>query len=244
MGYTTTFEGIFHLNKRLFDVEVLYLLEFAKTRRMKRNVAQLANAPDPAREAVGLPVGEDGCYFVNEKWDRDSETSIIDYNRPPRGQPGLWCQWMPTADGGGIEWDGGEKFYYYVEWLQYLINHFIGPWGYALSGEVQWQGESWGDRGYIAVDNNLIISPDNAEEMLKYAVSPVQVPLMVWRGIEAVQKSGTSLMFWHHCVEKARELGYWEAPVWMESNVERYYDGLQRGFEADGQVIECEDGRF
>lgn len=50
-----------NLNKRLFDVEVLYLLESAKTRPMKRKAAKLAKADDPARLAVGLPVREDGC---------------------------------------------------------------------------------------------------------------------------------------------------------------------------------------
>jgi hypothetical protein len=34
------------------------------------------------------------------------------------GFPGFWCQWVPSADGCGIEWDGGEKFYAYDKWLQ------------------------------------------------------------------------------------------------------------------------------
>ena len=90
---------------------------------------------------VNLPAGIDGEYFVGgggcagQKHDR----SIIDYNRPPRTQPGLWCQWVVTKTQDGtdvIAWDGGEKFYDYVEWLCYLIEHFFKPWGiYA-----QWNG--------------------------------------------------------------------------------------------------------
>ena len=77
MGYTTIFDGTFHLNKRLLDSEAIYLLEFSRTRRMKRNPALLQSIPDPARAAVGLPVGEEGCYFVNQKWDEDSEVSVV-----------------------------------------------------------------------------------------------------------------------------------------------------------------------
>lgn len=33
---------------------------------MKRNAELTAKRPDPVREAVGLPVGPEGCYFVGE----------------------------------------------------------------------------------------------------------------------------------------------------------------------------------
>jgi hypothetical protein len=31
-----------------------------------------------------------------------------------------YCQWIPTEDWAGIEWDGIEKFYRSKEWLVYL----------------------------------------------------------------------------------------------------------------------------
>lgn len=49
----------------------------------------------------------------------------------------LYCQWVPTEDGEGIKWDGGEKFYSYTKWLQYLIDNFLIPNGYVLNGEVE-----------------------------------------------------------------------------------------------------------
>lgn len=72
------------------------------------------------------------------------------------GFPGFYCQWVPTVDGDGIEWDGNEKFYEYVEWLEYIIKHFIEPWGLKLNGEVEWQGESNDDRGLIVVVDNEV----------------------------------------------------------------------------------------
>jgi hypothetical protein len=244
MGYTTTFDGIFHLNKRLFDSEALYLLEFSHTRRMKRNPAILQSIPDPAREAVGLPLGEEGCYFVNEKWDEDSEVSVVNYNRPPKTQPGLWCQWIPTADGGGLKWNGTEKFCYYIEWLQYIINNFIEPWGYVLNGEVNWQGENAEDIGIIVVASNQIIFPEDAQELLRYAVSPVSVPKFVWDCLEAVQAAGVDLTIWHEVVDKAVELGHGEAALWIKPNIEKYFDGAKRGFEFDGNIIETKDFRW
>ncbi len=40
-------------------------------------------------------------------------------------------------------WNGAEKFYNYVEWLQYLIDKILAPRGYTLNGECQWFGENW-----------------------------------------------------------------------------------------------------
>ena len=128
--------------------------------------------------------GNDGEYFVGGTGHagQDRDDSIIDYNTPPgqldftmenfqerwtqnelrkvegKCQPGLWCQWG-VADRNGVqtfEWDGGEKFYNYVEWMSYLITHFFEPWGIKLTGEIEWVGEDSEDRGKIVVENNDI----------------------------------------------------------------------------------------
>ena len=73
------------------------------------------------------------------------------------GKPPHWyCQWVPTEDGSGIEWDGNEKFYYFEEWMEYLISHFIKPWGYVLNGSVRWIGITFETEGVLSVlDNRL-----------------------------------------------------------------------------------------
>lgn len=70
-------------------------------------------------------------------------------------QPGLWCQWR-LDDETTLSWDGSEKFYNYIEWLQYLIVHFFEPWGIKVNGEVTWQGEDSNDMGKIIVTDNVI----------------------------------------------------------------------------------------
>lgn len=159
MGYTTDFNGQFDLDRPLAPEHREYLKRFAETRRMKRDADKAATRPDPLRVAVDLPIGKEGGYFVNGEGFRGQEnfaSDVLDGNYPPEDQPGLWCQWIPNEDGTAIEWDGVEKFYSYVEWLEYLVEHFIGPWGYQLNGSVDWEGEESGDMGTIWVKDNQI----------------------------------------------------------------------------------------
>lgn len=144
MGYTTDFEGRFELNKPLGKNMQKFLTLFNDTRRMKRRVD----------EAFGI----DGEFFVFGEGfaGQTKDDSIVDYNKPPETQPGLWQQWVPTQDGTAIEWDGNEKFYCYTEWLVYLIHKILAPNGYVLNGSVTWQGEETGDVGTLSVKDNRV----------------------------------------------------------------------------------------
>ena len=77
-------------------------------------------------------------------------------HEPGNGVPGYYCQWV-INNFGELVWDGGEKFYSYVEWLEYLIDNFFKPDGYVLNGEVEYQGEDPEDFGTIEVVDNVII---------------------------------------------------------------------------------------
>ena len=144
MGYTTDFSGRFELNKELTPKMAQYLKMFNETRRMGRNTDEV--------------FGVQGEFFVfgGGNFGQNQEPNIIDYNKAPSTQPGLWCQWTPSDDNMGIEWDGGEKFYYYSDWLVYLIYKVLAPNGYVLNGVVTWQGEEIGDVGEIIVENNRV----------------------------------------------------------------------------------------
>ncbi len=144
MGYTTDFKGQFNLNKPLTPEDRTFLLNFSETRRMARNV-------EPKYGVEGEFYVDGGGSFGQER-----DASIIDYNRPPRTQPGLWCHWVPTENGNGLGWNGTEKFYYYVEWLEYIIKNFLAPKGYMLSGTVEFQGEDVVDHGWIVVKDNVV----------------------------------------------------------------------------------------
>ena len=156
MGHTTEFEGKFAITPALKPEHADYLRAFNDTRRMKRDASKLVH--DPVAEAAGLRFGDEGAYFVGGEGLNGQERgeSVLEYNEPPAGQPGLWCQWVPDESGEHLEWDGGEKFYDYAEWLRYLITHFLSPWGYSLSGSVIWRGEEMRDIGTIRVKSNEV----------------------------------------------------------------------------------------
>lgn len=162
MGYSTDFWGDFSVTPTLTPEHAEYLRAFSRTRRMKRNAIETEKRPDPVREAVGLPVGLHGGYFVGEGGHAGQGAyppgipDVMDYNSPPPDQPGLWCQWVPNDGGTAIEWDEGEKFYEYVDWIRYLIRHFLGPWGYRLNGQVEWKGEDPTDLGRISIYDNVV----------------------------------------------------------------------------------------
>lgn len=152
MGYTTDFSGQIVVEPTLSPEEIEYLTKFNRTRRMDR---------------------ENGPYYVeNAGWaGQDREDDIRDYNRPPQGQPGLWCQWIPTENGRAIEWDQGEKFYYATEWMEYLIEHFIGSDPLArsydrtkffvphvLNGIIEAHGEDHDDHWRLHVEDNTVSS--------------------------------------------------------------------------------------
>lgn len=163
MGYTTYFDGEININPPLNPEQVKYINQFSLTRRMKRDPEKTALRPDPIREAVGLPLGVEAEYFVGESGfaGQGRGDDILERNVPPRTQPGLWCQWEVSEDGKTLNWDEGEKFYCYEEWLVYLILNFFAPWGRTLNGTIRFSGEDEDDRGAIFVkDNHVALEMD------------------------------------------------------------------------------------
>lgn len=88
-----------------------------------------------------------------------SETEHEDELGEPGGEgkpPTFYCQWVPTEDRNGLEWDKAEKFYFGKEWLEYLIARFIEPWGYVLNGESPWYIDDFEQAGILKVSNNVV----------------------------------------------------------------------------------------
>ena len=81
----------------------------------------------------------------------------------PNGKPSIWLGWEIIEEDGThyLEWDGGEKFYNYIEWLEYVIKYVFKGWGLVLNGRIEWRGEDWDDHGYIEVGNNNVTASSN-----------------------------------------------------------------------------------
>ena len=145
MGYTTKFSGEIAIDPPLSETERAYLKKFTETRRM---------------------LCTHGPYYVDRPgfMGQDRDASVINYNAPSEGQPGLWCQWVPNEDGTALELDEGD---FAAEWMKYLIDHFIGaeplarckfPFftGHKCNGEIEAQGEDSDDRWKLIVVDNVV----------------------------------------------------------------------------------------
>lgn len=158
MTYQVNFKGQWHLNKPLNDNHKLYLIQFSNIRHMKRDVSKVEFMPDELRVSAGLTIGTDAEFFVGGggSFGQERDSSILNYNKPPATQPGLWNGWTPNSDGTAIIWDEIENFYNYVDWIQYMIKNFFNPWDYILNGDIAWQGDAVKDKGIINIINNII----------------------------------------------------------------------------------------
>ena len=85
---------------------------------------------------------------INDKDWRD------DHSRPDSYS--FYCQWCSNDEGTQLIWNGREKFYGYIEWLEWLITNFFKPKHILLNGEVLWNGEEPMDLGKIIVKDSLI----------------------------------------------------------------------------------------
>jgi hypothetical protein len=147
MGYTTSFQGAFRLNKPL----------------------------TLAHTALLQMIHDDGSDMPQEQWDELTAEAKPSKKKPKLAtRPNGYCQWMPTKDRRGICWDGAEKFRDYPEWLQFLIDNILEPWGYTLSGEVQYQGEDRSDYGILRVTDG--------------EVDVVKNPTKAWKEIPAAMR--------------------------------------------------------
>jgi hypothetical protein len=149
MGYSTDFYGKIEIDPPLSQEEIEFLTNFSETRRCERRK---------------------GPYFVGGTLNGNDE-DVIDANKPPKGQPGLYCQWVPTEEGGAIEWDGNEKFYEAEQWMKYIIDHFLclEPLarlvdeenfnflvGHQCDGEIEAEGEDADDKWLLVVRDNEV----------------------------------------------------------------------------------------
>jgi hypothetical protein len=154
MGYTTQFKGCLNLSRQLTEAELTYITKFSAVRHMYRDNDRLMEEHKGQHGIVGVPnetYGIDGEFYVGGGQHDYTDKSVINHNGPPKTQPGLWCQWIIKDN--KLQWDGGEKFYSYTEWLQYLIDNFFEKWNVKLNGQLSYKGK---DTGSITVVNNKV----------------------------------------------------------------------------------------
>lgn len=81
----------------------------------------------------------------------------LDDTWPPGYPDRGYCQWELTKDWMGLHWNGGEKFYEYVEWANYLIEKLFKPAGVSMTGNVKYSGEATDDCGVLVIENGIVV---------------------------------------------------------------------------------------
>lgn len=110
---------------------------------------------------MGYTTTFDGFVSVRPKLNEEEIQRLKDFSKERHGGnidnysgfPGLYCQWVPSQDGTEIIWDGNEKFYDSVEWMQYIIDKMFPT--HKFSGVIYAQGEETGDVWDLIVKNNV-----------------------------------------------------------------------------------------
>ncbi|BCL83060.1 hypothetical protein ccbrp13_55250 [Ktedonobacteria bacterium brp13] len=160
MAFGVTWNGRLALDRPLDSEHNAYLQAFHLVHRTRVDAAQLALRPDILRTAVGLPVGPEGAYYVGSEpgFDDPANALSLDEHEPPVGQPSVLCPWMPTEDGQVLILDETHDCVRIVEWLHYILEHFLVPWGYVLNGNMLLEAkiEDDLDRVTITVEDNSV----------------------------------------------------------------------------------------
>lgn len=105
-----------------------------------------------------------GKFKLSRTLTNEEFKTLIDFSNERHGEnsmrfigcPGFWCDWAPTADGKNFAWNGKEKFYHHIEWLELIIDKFFEPWNVLLSGNVRWSGEDKKDKGVISIKDSIV----------------------------------------------------------------------------------------
>ena len=149
MGYTTEFDGTISFNKIVTYEMQTFINRFSHNRHVKRDPKLIPQMdPEWQKHCYRGSLGPGAMYYYppdkiavdkivrKSPWYKTDANNMVqnDFGQimdisvlkdePPDGVPGYWCQWIINND-GDLEWDGGEKFYNYVEWLKFLITHFF-----------------------------------------------------------------------------------------------------------------------
>lgn len=107
---------------------------------------------------MGYTTEFDGEFKLNKPLDDDTFYALEDLDGSfSHGElPDSYCQWKVGTDWQSLKWDGGEKFYYYIEWIRAINRRYLLPKKYLISGEVLFQGESLKDCGRIIATDGKI----------------------------------------------------------------------------------------
>lgn len=73
------------------------------------------------------------------------------------------CDWELNDDDKTIGFNGSEKFYEYVPWMQYITDSLKQKFGIEVSGEVNYSGEDFEDHGILKIVDGKVLQIQDSE---------------------------------------------------------------------------------
>lgn len=130
-----------------------YLGMFCEVPHWKRNEATCRLIKDPFRDAIGLPPGKYGEFVIGtKKFD-----SSVSSKRPYKHHPSEFVPFAVNLDSEfkmTLNMVGSPRPSVLAKWTSYLLEKFIGPWGYNMNGYISWDDDV--TTGYVHVLNNVL----------------------------------------------------------------------------------------
>lgn len=113
---------------------------------------------------------------------------LLEFNEDPSlipndSKPSSYMQWVPSETMNAIVWDGGEKFYDYDLWMQWLL-FWLSSKGIQASGELRWRGESSDDIGLIHVLDG-VMTVTQGDKQPPSIHKPLTLDLLAHKALDA-----------------------------------------------------------
>lgn len=151
MGYNTDFDGEIKINPALPKDIANYIRDFSRVKHIKRDPEVVPSLNDGKGLSYcfnGNP-GPDGCYYIGKDESLGTGEEELD-------GLSLWCDFTVSQDGSEIMWNQSSRTIKALEWISFLINHFIAPFGHVCNGTIECCGDNFDDKWEICVENNEV----------------------------------------------------------------------------------------
>lgn len=120
---------------------------------------------------MGYTTKFSGCVALSRPLTMAEAKTLLNFNEEPdeipQPNPGGYMQWVPSKSLDAIGWDGQEKFYDYVPWMEWVCA-WLKERGIVANGELHWSGEDATDNGRIVVIENTVTSISGSNPTKKF----------------------------------------------------------------------------
>lgn len=177
-----SFRGVFTLQPAPSPAQAAYLKAFLAVQHGYWPVQYVSKQPDPLREAVSLPLGEDAAFFVGHQNNKlQGRNPFIDKCHGcrvgPGGQPhcGI-CPWHLSQDATQLKPDNKGITMMPMKWLGWIITHFLQPWNINITGKVFLEDPCTSQEGTLVALSNCDVWAELEQSGQKNTYSVVGAP--------------------------------------------------------------------